>query len=322
MFYGGLRQLGLVLSCAALLAACDGAEVAGAPDEVAGAGSGGSSVTTASGGDGGSASPQGGGGAAPEATDEASLITWNLESFPLTASAPAQAVALLTELAPDVVALQEIADEDAFDDLVASLDGYAGVMNDDPGAYIRVGLLWRTDRVTVSDVETLFPDDWYAFPRPPLKAHVTIDGTTPVDFVTVVLHLKAQLDAESEARRRAGCEALDAWVRAEQSAGAEQDYVLVGDLNDKVTDPPQWNVFGAFLDRPETYRFLTLPAADAGEHTYIPFESFIDHVIVTTDALDEIGTGQTEVLALENDIADYRDLTDHRPVRTWLSWGN
>jgi endonuclease/exonuclease/phosphatase family metal-dependent hydrolase len=250
----------------------------------------------------------------------ASIVTWNLEAYPLTNQAEDQAVSLLQEMLPDMVALQEISEPAAFEALVSRLDGYAGVMNNDPGAYIRVGLLWRTDRVTVEDVETLFPSDWYGFPRPPLKARVRITGQPDIDFVAVVLHLKAQLDNESQARRRDGCEKLDAWVRAQQAAGPEQDFVLLGDLNDKVTDPPQWNVFTPFLDHPNNYVVLTLPAAAAGNHTYIPFQSFIDHVIVTTDTLDEIGNGETEVLALEDTIANYRDLTDHRPVRTWFRW--
>ncbi len=252
--------------------------------------------------------------------NEASLLTWNLESYPLTANAETMVVDLLEQLAPDVVAIQEIAEEQAFYTLVERLPDYDGVLNDDPGAYIRVGLLWRTERVTVTDIETLFPDDGYAFPRPPLKARVSIDAPTPIDFVTMVLHLKAQLNAPSEARRRTACERLDAWVSTALAEGPEQDYVLIGDFNDKVTDPPQWNVFSVFLDKPDTYSFLTMPAANAGDHTYIPFESFIDHVLVTSDTLDEVGTGETEVLPLETQLADYSDLTDHRPVRTWLRW--
>jgi predicted extracellular nuclease len=128
------------------------------------------------------------------------------------------------------------------------------------------------------------------------------------------------LDAESQDRRSAACLALDAWVRAEIEGGADPDIVILGDYNDKLTDPPEWNVFGPFLDAPEQYSFLTMPLAEAGEHSYIPFESMIDHVLVTGDALDEVGSGATEVLALEETVEDYRDLSDHRPVRSWLRW--
>jgi len=273
---------------------------------------------------GGAAASEGGGGSGGlgvAAGPSASLVTWNVESFPLTGGAVAQAAGIIAELAPDLLALQEIRDPQAFDDLLAALPAYDGVLNVDPGGYLRLGLLHRRERVVVSDVETLFPDDWYAFPRPPLKARVTITDAEPVDFLAVVIHLKAQLDAQSEARRRAACEVLDDWVAEQLASGPEPDVVLLGDFNDKLTDPPQWNVFTTFLDQPDQYRFLTQGLADAGQYTYIPFKSMIDHVLVTTDLLDEIGPGTTEVLALEIGDADYGQLTDHRPVRTWLHWG-
>jgi endonuclease/exonuclease/phosphatase family metal-dependent hydrolase len=253
---------------------------------------------------------------------DASVMTWNLENFPLTPDALSGAAAILEAERPDVVALQEIAEPSAFDELLQRLGDYEGVLNDDPGAYTHLGLLYRRDRVSLDEVETLFQDDWYPFPRPPLKAQVTIApdelGGEPFDFVVVVLHLKAQVDAESQARRLEACQELDAWVRARLAGDREQDYVLLGDMNDKLTDPPDGNVFQVFLDDPTLYRFLTLPLAEAGAHSYIPFEAMIDHVLVTADALDEVGSGETEVLALDESLPGYRDISDHRPVRTWL----
>lgn len=262
-----------------------------------------------------------GSGGAPQTGGVATMMTWNLENFPLTSQTPGLVLQAFEELQPDLVAVEEIADVGAFEALIASLDGYAGILNDDPGAFQRVGLVYRTDRVSVDDVATLFPDDWYAFPRPPLLARVTVAGDPPIDFYTVVLHLKAQLDDASANRRRAACAALDGWIRDQMEATGERDIVLLGDMNDKLTDPEGANVFQVFLDEPDQVRFLTLPAAEAGEYSYIPFEGMIDHVLVTTDMLDEVGTGQTEVLHLDETIADYDALSDHRPVRTWLRWG-
>jgi hypothetical protein len=45
-------------------------------------------------------------------------------------------------------------------------------------------------------------------------------------------------------------------------------------------------------------------------------------VLVTADMLGEVGEGQTEVLALEQTVSDYLSITDHRPVRSWLRWGD
>ena len=97
--------------------------------------------------------------------------------------------------------------------------------------------------------------------------------------------------------------------------GRAGDEVLVGDWNDELTDAPRWNVFEPLIDSPETYRFLTLEREREGAHTYIPFEAMLDHILVTSDALDEYGEGVTEVLEIDLAMPAYRDLvSDHRPV--------
>lgn len=318
----------LVAPLALTLLACVESSGAGSPS-AAGAELGGGGAAPLL-GDGGSAARSGapagghggeGGSAEAHTGNEATLLTWNLENFPHSAEASATAAELLGALSPDVAALEEIADADAFDDLLDALPGYDGFLNWDYGAYQRLGLLYRTERVTVLDVETIFRDDWYAFPRPPLTARLAIDAPTPIDFTVVVVHLKAMLDDESQDRRREGCARLDQWVRAEQLAGEEQDFVLLGDFNDQLTDPAADNVFMPFLGAPDDYRALTLPLAESGMHSYIPYESLIDHVIVTADMLPEVGTGETEVLPLDETVSGYRELSDHRPVRTRLAWG-
>ena len=172
----------------------------------------------------------------------------------------------------------------------------------------------------MTDVATLFPDDEYRFPRPPLFAHVEVQGDSAIDFDIVVVHLKAQVDADSRERRRLGCEALETWLETRLATSEEQDVMILGDFNDELLDPPEVNVFGAFLDHPDEYAFLSLPAEQAGAFSLIPFEAMIDHVLVTTDMLDEVGDGETEVLELDRSVVSYGELSDHRPVRTWLRW--
>lgn len=281
----------------------------------AGAGGGPPGTGGEAGGGGGAGGGGAGGGGAPVAG--VSVMSWNLETFPLVPDTASRVAEILTDIRPDVVSVQEIEDPAAFLALPDVLPGYAAVLNDDPGGFLRVGILYNTSRVALSEVETLFYGDFYAFPRPPLKAHVTVIGAEPpgIDFTLLVLHLKAQLDAASQARRLAACEALDTWIRGQLAAGPELDFVLAGDWNDELGDPPQYNVFQGFLDDPATYTFLTEPAAEAGEFSYLPFESMIDHVMITTDALGEYGDGTTEVLHLEASYPEYEaGVSDHRPV--------
>jgi endonuclease/exonuclease/phosphatase family metal-dependent hydrolase len=248
------------------------------------------------------------------------VLTWNVQDFPMAAGTVEALAEVLVDLDADVVAVQEIAEPAALGELLEALPGYDGLLNDDPGAWSRVGLLYRRARVELLEVETLFADDWYAFPRPPLAATLRASpgtsGGEAFDFVAVVLHLKARLDDESRDRRRTACERLEAWLEARLAEGGEEDYVLLGDWNDELTDWGDHNVFEVFLDRADSYSFLTLDLAEAGGFTYIPFESFLDHVMVTASALDEYGPGgTTSVLDLERTVPGYLDLlSDHRPV--------
>ena len=132
----------------------------------------------------------------------------------------------------------------------------------------------------------------------------------------MVVHLKAKLDSESQGRRRLAIERLDTWIRDQTSpAGSEQDVIVVGDFNDELTDPPEWNVFDPLLGAPDRYRFLTQSAEQSGEHTYLTFDSFLDHILVTFDALIDYGAGTTAVLHLEETVSGYEaTISDHRPV--------
>jgi endonuclease/exonuclease/phosphatase family metal-dependent hydrolase len=249
------------------------------------------------------------------------VVTWNLETFPLASSTIETVARLVVDMEADVVAVQELDQLPAFDELVAALPpSWDGVYaDDDPEAFLRVGLLWNADRVELVGNRTLFRSDWYAFPRPPLMALLRVPGPggePAFDFTIVVVHQKARMDEESEERRVAGCERLEEWMAEQVATGGDEDIVVLGDWNDDVADRPSDNVFGAFLDRPESYTFLTLDLARAGEHTYLPFESFIDHVLVTASALDEYGAGgRTEVLDLTRTVSRYESLvSDHLPV--------
>jgi len=248
--------------------------------------------------------------------DGVSIMTWNLEQFPRAAGTISAVADIVNNVGPDLLAVQEITEGSAFTQLADALPNYEAITNNDPDAFTLVGLLYDIRTVNIGRVETIFRDNGWAFPRPPLAVWLTVrDGARVFDLVVVVVHLKASLDDESEERRRLGCEQLDLWMAREVAAGTEADIVALGDWNDLLTDPPGENVFQAFLDAPESYTFLTMDAALGGEYSYLPFESLIDHILITSDALGEYGAGTTDVLELDRNYPDYRDLiSDHRPV--------
>jgi endonuclease/exonuclease/phosphatase family metal-dependent hydrolase len=170
--------------------------------------------------------------------------------------------------------------------------------------------------VNLGEVETLFANDSYAFPRPMLKARVRSVQNPEHDFVFGVVHLKAMLDSESLARRRDACEKLDLWVRTAAQNGVESEFVLAGDWNAELTESPQYNAFGPLLTLAES-RFLTLTLEQEGGFSYLPFESFIDHVFVFGDAA--IGSSDAQVVTANEFVPSYEaNVSDHLPVLATL----
>lgn len=268
-------------------------------------------------GEGGQGGAADGGAPAGGATAGALIMSWNLETFPKSGDTVEKASAAIKQLKPALLAVVEVDDTGTFSSMVGDLPGYAHVLNDDPGAFTHVGLVFDESRVTIGEVDTLFQGDSYAFPRPPLRAtvHLTLDDGSLFDFVAIVLHLKAMVDDDSEARRRDAVEKLDVYLRMQLENGEQDDFMLLGDLNDKIDDPPQWNVFGPFLDAPDTYSFLTKGEAESGDYSYIPFTSLIDHIMVTNGALAELGSDSAQIFHLEDEIGAYEStVSDHLPV--------
>ncbi|MEQ8564010.1 MAG: endonuclease/exonuclease/phosphatase family protein [Deltaproteobacteria bacterium] len=264
------------------------------------------------------AGPRRDGGFATSSTKAFSLMTWNLENFPKTPQTSTVVSALLDELAPDLVGVQEIDDEATFRFFLTQHPDY-------DGSWVRgeqriaVGYMYRVDRLRVSNVESLFRTDRSAFPRSPIQAFVEVlgpDGEVRFDFNFITVHLKAQVDFDSQERRRDAIEKLDDYLTTQLATGGEQDWIVVGDYNDRLTDSGARNVFTRMLDQPDKYTFLTRGLEEGGAYSYIPIPGFIDHILVTNDALGEYGAGKTEVLELERTQEGYVALvSDHRPVR-------
>jgi endonuclease/exonuclease/phosphatase family metal-dependent hydrolase len=247
------------------------------------------------------------------------IATWNIEHFPKDRSYTLPYLTrIIRNIDIDLIAIQEIDEMGLFLRLIDSLDAYQGYVSSLPGYGQRLGIIYKSDIISISDPKQLFIDDDWAFPRPPLVSFVTVknENYTIFDFILIVLHLKAFVETESKSRRSEACEKLKYYIDTYLLSGAEKDIIILGDLNDELDDPPQENVFKVFLDDSLNYQFLTLPLA--AEPTLIgEFESSIDHLLITDGVRDEYDEGFTQVLKIDEEFSSYCDIiSDHRPVLT------
>lgn len=245
------------------------------------------------------------------------IATWNIENFPQFDNTARIASDLIASLALDLIAVQEIADIDAFGELVARLPDHDSVLSVHAygnGSYQKVGFVYRSDLMTITDQVLLFLDEGYVFPRPPLQVTVTVQGADPpLDFIAIVLHLKAGRSFEDQDRRDRAVTLLEAHVST-LVAETDADVVILGDFNEVTTDADGQMVLGPFLSSP-AYRFRSEPLASAGEFSFVPSEVMLDHIVTTSALDDEFGAAAPVIPRLDQDVAGYLSVvSDHLPV--------
>lgn len=252
-------------------------------------------------------------------TDDAvDIATWNIQNFPKLTTSPRFVADLITSIELDLIAVEEIADVNAFDELVARLPKHAGLLSSheySPGEYQKVGFIYRDDYITLSDPVLLFEGETYEFPRPPLQVTVGINaGATQVEFTAIVVHLKAGIGTDDRDRRTAAMISLEAHVRELVNAG-QTEVLLLGDFNEVMTDPSSLAVYAPFGDDQTAYRLRTFQLAAVGGVSWLPGGRMLDHVISTAAMDDEFGEDFARVSRLDQEFNAYDTaVSDHLPV--------
>lgn len=264
------------------------------------------------------------------------LGTWNLRNFSIYGIAEFRIDAIaekIVELDADVLGLQEIkvpegydaAEPQAWDALLEQLPGYEGIRPDYHPTDTVVGLLYRPETVTLVGWETIYEDEWYAFPRDPLVAELLVErGGGQTRLFVIVVHLKAFGDSVD--RRREACAKLSSYIESAREIDPSREYAIVGDFNDDPYDPPELNAFaGTFLDAEPAYYFVThtLPpetVTSLGWFHVVDGKQidgeFLDHGIMTGGLYASYETITPEVWSVEPSGFDEFDQTwsDHFPV--------
>ncbi len=251
--------------------------------------------------------------------DAIDIAAWNIENFPADGNTPALVADLVTSLGIDLVAVEEIADVDAFDELIELLPDHEGLLSFheySPGEFQKVGYIFRADLLELDPESLLFEDDTFQFPRPPFQVRVTVPGAAggPAEFMAIVLHLKAGTGADDRQRRRDAMITLEQHVRGLVDGG-DENVIVLGDYNEILTSDAGRDVFAPFLDATDRYVVETDELAQAGAFTFVPTERMLDHIVTTTGFADSLGAGEAVIPPLDVEVPDYVDrVSDHLPV--------
>ncbi|WGK64513.1 DUF5689 domain-containing protein [Croceiramulus getboli] len=292
-------------------------------------------------------------------TETFDVVTWNIEWFGDEANSPAagspmsdavqrdSVATILRGLDADVYAVQEIADDALFAELVALLPGYDFILSDAVSRpdgeppFQRVGFIYNTTTVTPLAtrplLETIHPlynggddsflvnypsetDRFYASGRLPflMTANVTINGVEK-EMDLVALHARANSSNDPQNRydmRKYDVEVLKDSLDTQFS---NRNLILLGDYNDDVDETvaditSTVSSYVAYTNDATNYNIVSSALSDQGLRSFVFRENMIDHIAIT-DELFENYLEESVTVHYEFYDNDYtRTASDHFPV--------
>lgn len=252
------------------------------------------------------------------------IVTWNLQLFPRTDTDKSAIAQMIATIDADIIAFQEIMDYNAFVELASMLPNYNAYVYNATSSY-RLAYLYDNRTITVRNNYTIYNGQSTPFPRPPYVLEVTWRGN---DYYIINNHLKAYDDNvivegdpyDNEYRRKLACQKLHQYI----STTLPNDRVVVlGDMNDQLADPPEYNVFMTFIDAPDEYLFADMPIAQNPTYynvSYPSYTSHIDHILITNELFEDFAATDSYCRTIRaetwfSSLTEYKKyVSDHRPV--------
>lgn len=253
------------------------------------------------------------------------IMTWNIEWFPKNGNVTVDYVSRIIEaLDVDVIAIQEVSDTIVFKEMLANLVGYEGYFKS--SWFAGLAYIYKTETVHINDIYEIYTTSpyWSPFPRSPMVMEMSFEND---NYIIINNHFKCCGDGilntynsgDEETRRLIASNLLKEYI---DSNFPNEKVILLGDLNDILTDHQNNNVFQAFFDDELNYFFADIDIAggEPTEWSYPSWPSHIDHILVTNELFESYESDNSGIQTIK--IEDYvggwgiydSNISDHRPV--------
>ena len=250
--------------------------------------------------------------------DTLDIMTWNLELFPKNGNSSIEYLKnAITAMQPDIIALQEISSETSLQQLTNQLGNYDYYLGEGGGNW-GLAFLYQDSLITLDTIiYEIYTNMFRPFPRPPLVMEALWQGEK---IVIINNHLKAGSNSDDEERREEANQLLHTYIQAHFD---NVNIVLLGDLNDILTDVVYENVFQLFIDDSLLYKFTDMYIAEGSNlnWSYPSWPSHLDHILISNELFDNHIYTRTVLYDtyLEGRWSEYEEhISDHRPVSITL----
>ena len=259
--------------------------------------------------------------------DDLDIMTWNIEWFPKNGQVTIDYVRqIIQALDIDVLAIQEIDDISSFNQVINGLDNYEGYL--ESSWFAGLAYIYNTQTVEINNIYEIYTSSpyWSPFPRSPMVMDMNYMNE---NYIIINNHFKCcgddnmnlNDDDDEETRRYIASNLLKEYV---DNYFSDRNVIILGDLNDELTDNPNDNVFQMILDDFENYLFTDMGIAQGNSTgwSYPSWPSHLDHILITNELFDN--NSYVEVIRID-DFMDggfsYYDqnISDHRPVALKLT---
>ena len=266
-------------------------------------------------------------------TDETfEVMTWNIEWFPKNNQITVDYVTqIIQALDVDILAIQEVDDTDMFNQMLNGLPEYTGYLESE--WFAGLAYIYKTDIIEINDIYEIYTTSpyWSAFPRSPMVMDLNFMGE---NIFIINNHFKCCGDGimnlddlgDEETRRYTASNLLKEYI---DTNIPNENVIVLGDLNDILTDALENNVFQMIINDSKNYLFSDMEIAESSstDWSYPTWPSHLDHILITNELFDDLDNSDIQTIKIDEYLdggwSEYdQNISDHRPVALKLYFGS
>jgi endonuclease/exonuclease/phosphatase family metal-dependent hydrolase len=252
------------------------------------------------------------------------IATWNIEWFPKNDQITVNLISeIISRLNFDIIAIQEIDDVESFDQMMDLMPSYLGYY--ESNWFAGLAFIYNQQTVSVNNIFEIYTTEpyWSAFPRSPMVMDIQFYGN---NYFIINNHFKCCGDGfldlnditDEENRRYIAMNLLKEYMEENLS---EEKVVIVGDLNDDISEISTHNIFQNIINDSLNYRFSDYPIAigESNNWSFPNWPSHLDHILISNEIFDNVIRHFTKTIKIDSFLqggwAEYdQNISDHRPV--------
>ena len=256
------------------------------------------------------------------------IITWNIEWFPKNGEITVDYVTQIIEaLDMDILAIQELDDTVLFTQMLNNLIEYDGYF--ESAWFAGLAYIYKTETIEINDIYEIYITSpyWSPFPRSPMVMDMNFMDE---NYIIINNHFKCcgdgnlnfNDDGDEETRRYIASNLLKEYI---DNNFPNSNVIVLGDLNDELTDNLDDNVFQMIIEDSENFFFADMEIAEGNswEWSFPNWPSHLDHILITNELFDN--NSYIEVIRIDDfmdgGFSEYdQNISDHRPVGIKLTF--